>query len=881
MRKWAIRVFLIITAIESLLLAGIIFGQRSPQREFFLNTGFTTKNFLLFSCAVFLTILFISIFYVIQKDHKKFNGLKGILDMDNWFLVLVFVNFIILVECVQNIIFLSSSIKPPHYVDYLKLLNSIMPYLVFGVLFSIQLLILVFILRSKNNPLSDLLKSIEIPMLIIFIGITFAFVLFDQSKYGFIPYSTRYEVIRNYGRLVPTSAPIIGEQVFIIFILLMAATFIIHLLSKKWNNTKKNKYFEWLLIISIWVFAYLLWINIPLESNYFTYVSGPPENTIYPISDAFYFDREALSLINNGEFYYSTTHVLYSFFLAIFHKLSGPEIIDIIGYQIAVLAITPVLVYKLTSKIHTKFSGVFVAVLFIIRERNGLMLSNVLNGTYVSMLMSEAFGLLGAVGFLYLLIDWLKQKESKKWLPSLAGSVIGAALLIRAELLAILISASICALFYLWKDKKRWIHGMVQIWVVAGLIIIPWMTRNYQTTGIFTLDKGNYVQIRVMNYIENIQTQFNIDDQEEFDIQKPESRGFTPGLKTIPNQFISSTMQSILYLPSGHQPLFTFQSISPVMFKNYRNVSGVFSEQYVERYVRSLPYFADYWDGDIELRSVISIGSVLLFISIGCWYTWKHDSMIVLILPLAFFSHIFLWAAAGFSGGRFTKPSDWMTMVFYGIGLTEVAFLLMRKMNIFKDDIPTLLGKNYFEDKVGSKQKFPWIVMISTVFMVLLGLAPIISEILLPAKYNENSMKNSLTIISREDQGDISLLNKCYIAEITNSSSSIIYGKALYPRYFEMGEALDDDRSKRVPDSSYSRLEFYIIGQQNIWAALPLNGPLDLLSHYSDVIALGKYSRVNEAGSNPYFRVESIYTIELSDQGGTINKISNTGSGCD
>ena len=242
MRKWAIRVFLIITAIESLLLAGIMFGQRSPRREYFLNTGFTTKNFILFAFAVLLTILFIGIFYISQKDHRKLNGLNGILDRDNWFLGLVFVNFIILVECVQNIIFLSSNINPPHYVDYLKLLNSVLPYLIYGILFSIQLLILVFILRSKNNPLSDLLKSIELPLLIIFIGITFAFVLFDQSKYGFIPYSTRYEVIREYGRLVPTSAPIIGEQVFIIFILLMAATFIIHLLSKKWNNTKKNKY---------------------------------------------------------------------------------------------------------------------------------------------------------------------------------------------------------------------------------------------------------------------------------------------------------------------------------------------------------------------------------------------------------------------------------------------------------------------------------------------------------------------------------------------------------------------------------------------------------------------------------------------------------------
>lgn len=885
MRKWTIRIFLIITTLESLLVAGIIYGQRSSKGEYFLNTGFTTKNFLLFVSAVFITILVMGIFYIFQKDERNFSRLTGILDNDNWFLGLVFVSLLILVECVQNLIFLSSNIKSPHYSNYLQLLFSIMPYLVFGVLFSIQFLLLIIILRSKNNPLSHLIKSIELPLIIIFIGITSVFVLFEQSKYGFIPYSTRYEVILKYGRLVPTNAPIIGEQVFIIFVLLMASVLMIQFISKEWDNTKKSKYFEWLLLISIWVITYLLWTNVPLKDNYFTYVSGPPNNTVYPISDAFYFDREAFSLINNGEFLPTTTHVLYSFFLAILHQLRGPEFIDIIGIQIAVLALTPVLLFKLTSKIHTKYSGVLVAILFIVRERNGLMLSNVLNGTFVNMLMTESFAVLGIVGFLYLFIDWLKQNENRKWIPILAGSVIGASLLIRAELLVILITASICALFYLWKDKKRWFYGMIQIWVAAGLIIIPWMTRNYLKSGIFTLDKGNYVQTRVMDYIVNIPSLFNNEKQEEFVIQNPELLSYTSELERIPNQFISSTLQSILYLPSSHQPLFTFQSIAPKVFKNYQNVRGFFSEQYVERYVRSLPYFANYWDGGIEIRSVFSIGTVLLFISIGIWYTWKHNSSIVLILPLAFISHIFLWAAAGFSGGRFIKPSDWITMVFYGIGLTEFSFFFLKKMNILRDEIPMLLSENSLEAKTQYKQKFPWFVMISSVLMIIFGLAPIFSEMILPAKYNERAIESTLTIISQMDQEDYMPLKQCYIDEINSSSSSIIYGKAVYPRYFEMGETLNDDRGTSLPDSSYSRLEFYIIGQQNIWAALPLDEPLEPFSHYSDVIVLGEILHENENDIEvrywPYFRADSIYTIDLSDQGGTINKISNAGSECD
>ena len=893
MRKWAIKLFLALTAIESMVVAVIIYVQRSPIEGYFLNTGLTGKNFLLLSVAILISVLAIGLLVIIQKDQTKFGRMTGILENDKWYIGIISLSVLILIECVQDFLFISSNIKSPYYFDYLQLLFSLIPFLCFGVLFSIQSLLLFTILRIKDNPIFKLISAIETPWLLGFSALSLIFILFSLSGYGFVPNTNHRLTYLVYGHLEPTPAALIGEQVFIVLGVVLIIFLLIQLLGKISQSPQKSKYIDWIIILMVWIIAYQLWINIPIEQNFFTDVSGSPNDTIYPISDAFFFDSESLSILNKGEFFDRTTHVLYSFFLAILHKLRGPDFLDIIGMQIGFLALTPVLLYKLTSKLHTKFTGVLVAILYIIRERNGLQLSNVLSGTVVSQLMSEPYGVLVTIAFLYLIIEWLQQKEKRSWIPILAGSVMGLSLLIRAELLAILLAVSITTLIYLWKDKKRWILGMIQLWAVTGLIIIPWMSRNYVRNGIFSLDKGSYVQKRILEYAGSLSTIFNNDNQEipEVDpvldpvITDPNLIPYIPDMNDVPNHFISNIWHSVLYLPSSHQPLFTFSNITPGLFENYQVRGGIFSKEYAENYVRSLPYYWYYWDGRIENRSILSISFLLLFISIGAWRVWKKDSIIVLILPFAFLSHMLLWSFAGLSGGRFTKPSDWVSLVFYGIGLAEVTFFFMRYFLGSMHASLVMFKPEVVKEKLYNNWKPAWIVLSLSGFFIILGLAPVLSEIILPEKFTKETMESSLAKISKMDQDNNASLLSCYIDEINGSSSPILYGKALYPRYFAADETLEDDRSWTLPDSDNPRLDHYLLGEQNIWVSLPLNGPQTPFSHYSDVIVLGEVVRNlesdNKTGDKPYFEAKAIYIINLSDPGGLITKVSKAGPDCD
>lgn len=68
----------------------------------------------------------------------------------------------------------------------------------------------------------------------------------------------------------------------------------------------------------------------------------------------------------------------------------------------------------------------------------------------------------------------------------------------------------------------------------------------------------------------------------------------------------------------------------------------------------------------------------------------------------------------------------------------------------------------------------------------------------------------------------------------------IIYGKAPSPRYFEAGDRMEDDRKGTIPDYSYNRVEFYLVGTQSAWIGLPIEAEVDFFPHGSDVIIMAE-----------------------------------------
>ena len=92
-----------------------------------------------------------------------------------------------------------------------------------------------------------------------------------------------------------------------------------------------------------------------------------------------------------------------------------------------------------------------------------------------------------------------------------------------------------------------------------------------------------------------------------------------------------------------------------------------------------------------------------------------------------------------------------------------------------------------------------------------------------------------------------------------------------------------DHRRGTVPDFSYERVEFYLVGTENTWGALP--GEVEFFPHASEILIIGtREPRLkDDAGkiiSGEYIKANTIYIFD-SDQGtGDPVLLSCSGENC-
>ena len=113
----------------------------------------------------------------------------------------------------------------------------------------------------------------------------------------------------------------------------------------------------------------------------------------------------------------------------------------------------------------------------------------------------------------------------------------------------------------------------------------------------------------------------------------------------------------------------------------------------------------------------------------------------------------------------------------------------------------------------------------------------------------------------------------------------ILYGKMVFPRYFGTGERMLDHRRATIPDFSFSRIEFYLLGTENIWVALPSDRGEEPLGHAKDVIVIGtrENSVFNGDGvqiSGEYIRARDIYILPVELTAEPIEVISCSSTDC-
>ena len=177
---------------------------------------------------------------------------------------------------------------------------------------------------------------------------------------------------------------------------------------------------------------------------------------------------------------------------------------------------------------------------------------------------------------------------------------------------------------------------------------------------------------------------------------------------------------------------------------------------------------------------------------------------------------------------------DWLSATFLSIGLVEVSSRALdwwgsnrlithalQKPDFIKEDNQTTLSSG--------------IVILIFLGILTIGALPVIAEKVIPNNYTESDMQIQLgLLLDNENQtfnsGDQDLLHK-----FVDQGGEVIYGRALYPRYFPPDAELMTTNQRLFPFST----TFTIAGTELNYVVLPTLIPPESFPHGSDVLVFG------------------------------------------
>jgi hypothetical protein len=322
---------------------------------------------------------------------------------------------------------------------------------------------------------------------------------------------------------------------------------------------------------------------------------------------------------------------------------------------------------------------------------------------------------------------------------------------------------------------------------------------------------------------------------------------------------MNSQIQTVLILPT------TFRLIdSGIELLGHKSLPQFWEDCCsINGYIRRLPFWFK-WDGILPRQSILPIIINLFMIALGISVSWYRYRTIGL-LPAAFMvGHLLINAVVRNSGGRYILPVDWVSLLYFSIGMVYLTLWGLKHFSA--KEPPILLTAETSRDlkwlKEESTPKFSSsqfvTILIIAVALLLVGFSlPITEEVISPRYSDEFSPTQVLALIEKEsDQIDSDILDS--LESILASNATVIHGRALYPR-FNFANVGEPGEWRSFQPRPYRRVSFYLVGPQNTGVILPFNEVPDLFPHGSDVIVIGCYS-------DRYFDALGVIILNSSDQ---------------
>ncbi len=709
--------------------------------------------------------------------------------------------------------------------------DRLLPILVWLLLAGLQFCVVVLIRSRKARPLQDILAE-DRPVIktwgIALALVTLLVVIVAVFRLGFIPDIVYWNDV---------NVPLLGWQILTVFIISLLVT---GLLSRYGFFTDERvSGFRAILpdivvCLFIWGLAVTVWTRIDMPHSYFSPGPYPPNNEMYPFSDAATYDRAAqMAVIGEGVGTHYGQYVdkpFYVGFLAVIHLLVGSRMDPVTGAQVAVFALLPVLLYLTGRKLHSRLAGVLAAGLLIFREMNNIQGTLWVLSTNSRVLMSESLVTLLLALFVFLLANWFKDRSNTLYLVGSAGA-LGLAGMVRLNPFLL---APVTVLAILLVNGKAWKKGLsaaLVFIVVFMMTLLPYMLQSYDRHG-----KLLFFQSTLSGVVMDQRAFYALNTPAPVTTVTPEAQP-TPAPKVT--------------TPEVEEPLNeTWNKITGVsryasahFFHNLVDGVAIFpTDLTLESLEKTVRAPGSFWsaeaNGELNTGQFILMFLSLTVIALGAAAGWSRSRWAGLV-PAGFMAAYSLaTAAARTSGGRYFIPADWVFLLYYAVGLSQLVIWLSGWLTDKQSDaVLRPVGSKTYANVV------VWKPVVLTIAFMFAGSVPVILDRAIPPKYIQ-LQKYEL----RSQWKDDWMLNPLEITEqqwdsfIAQPASFVFKGRALYPRYYAQGQG-EPDRFSAGRVQNFPRLVLEVIGPAGVegmvTGVLPLEKMPDALPNGADVTVVG------------------------------------------
>jgi hypothetical protein len=232
-----------------------------------------------------------------------------------------------------------------------------------------------------------------------------------------------------------------------------------------------------------------------------------------------------------------------------------------------------------------------------------------------------------------------------------------------------------------------------------------------------------------------------------------------------------------------------------------------------------------FWKTPLTATQIPFLAFYLLLFSIGVTVTWRYHGVIGL-LPLGLGLMYNLWTALFLSSGeRFIVPLDWSVHLYELLGLFILGGVVLSFTKGAHEKISNWLRIPFDAPPVTdeppalSRRRF----IQSLLLVMVLGSFLPVTESIFPQKYPPKTQTEIVQEIGMTlQEGEIAL-----------------YGRAVYPRYYEAGDGEPGTAKMGYGESEEARMVFFLIGPQNHLVVFELKNEPHFFPHTSDVYMIG------------------------------------------